>query len=769
MLHKLSVVLCSVVIFLMLIAPMGVAQPPLRLPEPVRIVSPQFQNARPASFQMGNALPSVSGGLEPGMHRVNTDHRKGKSFSEREGRSLTELLGAPKAIFTVNHFGDTNSADINPGDGICADILGDCGLRTAVMEANADAGYDQIIIPPATVNLTTEGIDEDAAATGDLDIFTNMTIAGAGALQTTINGNGIDRVFDVFGGALVDFLDLGITGGDATLSSSGLLHLLGGGIYVDCAGDLLLRKVNVFNNKAAYAGGVMIYGDSTETCNTSDTNFYLYSSAIFNNIATSEIGGINVFGFSSAIVGDSTISANFAPSYGGFFVDSGATVSINRASIVDNISTINSVSGAGFAVDAGATAALSASIIAYNRFEITLLDCGSVNGGSYTSLGDNVYTSSADCVITGTDVLDPQLGISGIGFYAPGQTVTHYVGQNQSPIDLEGDTCDGTDQRGIPRPQGVNCDSGAYERMVDGVLPGDFNLVSPPTAVTITVPPVELTWGEAAGATNYSLSMSKNGTLLYNAQLMTAASDSDTLTCTDGVCSYTFTEQQSDLAAEAGVYEWSVTAANGMFETVNALNNPFFYILLEPTPDVTPTASVGTELLSNGGFEARDAAEKPILSPWTIKNATGDKIKCNKDKDGDGTLDKIYANNGDCGFVFKGGAGENSKIQQNGNLSSITPAAGDGLNVQMFLNTSVSVDGKIKVVVKYTDGTTKSKITEAIEATTGYQSVGGNTTLASAAVEKIKVSIGFKGTSGKVLLDDVSLVYSSAAPRIPLP
>lgn len=45
--------------------------------------------------------------------------------------------------------------------------------------------------------MTLLGQFEDAAATGDLDIYDALTIAGMGATQTVIDGNGTDRVFDL--------------------------------------------------------------------------------------------------------------------------------------------------------------------------------------------------------------------------------------------------------------------------------------------------------------------------------------------------------------------------------------------------------------------------------------------------------------------------------------------------------------------------------------------------------------------------------------------
>ena len=46
----------------------------------------------------------------------------------------------------------TDSVDVNPGNGKCADSNGNCSLRAAVMEANALAGADSITLPETHSN-----------------------------------------------------------------------------------------------------------------------------------------------------------------------------------------------------------------------------------------------------------------------------------------------------------------------------------------------------------------------------------------------------------------------------------------------------------------------------------------------------------------------------------------------------------------------------------------------------------------------------------------
>src|SRR5437870_1652505 len=105
---------------------------------------------------------------------------------------FASTFAAPAAatVFTV-----TTTADGH--DGACD---AQCSLRDAVIAANADA--DTIAIPPGTYVLGGAG-NEDLAASGDLDLRASVTILGAGADLTIIDGGGVDRIFDIVESATV--------------------------------------------------------------------------------------------------------------------------------------------------------------------------------------------------------------------------------------------------------------------------------------------------------------------------------------------------------------------------------------------------------------------------------------------------------------------------------------------------------------------------------------------------------------------------------------
>ena len=128
----------------------------------------------------------------------------------------------------------------------------DCSLRGAVSRAKADtdsADADHIILDAETYTLTLGGAREDANATGDLDVTGGIVaIIGAGAGNTTIDGNQIDRVLHIHNGALVEVNGVSVSDGrtGTTAPYPGSSGDDGGGIYV--VGALTLRNCTVARN-----------------------------------------------------------------------------------------------------------------------------------------------------------------------------------------------------------------------------------------------------------------------------------------------------------------------------------------------------------------------------------------------------------------------------------------------------------------------------------------------------------------------------------------
>lgn len=169
------------------------------------------------------------------------------------------LMVAPVQRVSAATFTVTKTADTN--DGACN---ADCSLREAIRAANVSPGPHTISIPPGTYTLSLVGANENAAATGDLDILQSMTLQGAGSASTIIQaganaGSGIDKVFSVnpnFNVALnVTFTGMTIRYGKNSSSYFG--DGFGGGLDFEAsgAGNLTLTDCIVTENTTSDGDG----------------------------------------------------------------------------------------------------------------------------------------------------------------------------------------------------------------------------------------------------------------------------------------------------------------------------------------------------------------------------------------------------------------------------------------------------------------------------------------------------------------------------------
>ncbi|MCC6191750.1 MAG: CSLREA domain-containing protein [Anaerolineales bacterium] len=137
-----------------------------------------------------------------------------------------------------------------------------CALREAIVAANTDSafggcpagsGADQIVVPAGTYTLTRAGPNEDLSATGDLDLRSPLTIAGASAAATTLHGGGLDRVLDISGTLPTEITGLTITGGLVGAS-------FGAGILNRGTPLTLTHTAVISNISAISTGGVVNIG-----------------------------------------------------------------------------------------------------------------------------------------------------------------------------------------------------------------------------------------------------------------------------------------------------------------------------------------------------------------------------------------------------------------------------------------------------------------------------------------------------------------------------
>jgi len=414
---------------------------------------------------------------------------------------MTPAPVAHAANFTVNNSADV--VDAAPGNGVCETATGNrvCTLRAAIQEANALPGNDTITLPPGLYVLTRSSGD-NAANRGDLDITSDLTLIGAGADTTVVDGNLLDRVFHVFSATVQ------ISGVTIQHGNSGSLS--GGGLR-NAGGTLTLADSAVVNNSAGVSGGG-IYNTGVLT---------LTHSSVLSNTAEVAGGGIRTAGGTVGLV-NVTVSGNTAKTDGGGIRTSSAgsntgTLLLRNVTVTNNTADHdgNGTGEGGGLYRGGGVVMLQNTLVADN-FDNSAgtkhPDCS----GTLISQGYNLVGNNSGCnlsPITGdligipSNPIDPLLGpLQNNG----GPTLTHALHPGSPAIDsgspatpgTGGGACEATDQRNVSRPQGPVCDIGAYET----------------SALTVQFSADNFSVGEAVSAATITatLSVASNGTITVN-------------------------------------------------------------------------------------------------------------------------------------------------------------------------------------------------------------------------------------------------------------
>ena len=378
-------------------------------------------------------------------------HRLGMGFLVVVAIALGVGASAQAATIAV-----ANGNDSGPGS-----------LRAAVAAANPG---DLITVPALTVFLTS----------GQIVVSKSVTIIGAGARETTISGTDQSRVFDITSGT-ASISGVTVTGGDGFDTPGGTAGP-GGGILLD-GGTLTLADSTVTGNQTMGTGeGSGIQANSSLTV--------LRSTISFNSgPGSNRAGGIGFAGSGTLQVIDSTLADNTLES-GGL----GAAVYVNSAGSVaftNDTLDLDSAGASGSVLDLNGgsfPAMIANTIVAGGSSE----SCSRMPATS-PSQGGNIDDQNL-CKFTAlTDhpSTDPQLGaLQNNG----GPTDTQLPPVASPPIDAGVDAaCPATDQRGVPRPQGPHCDSGAVERTKPTAgSPTVSNITPTGASVTATANPVFL-------------------------------------------------------------------------------------------------------------------------------------------------------------------------------------------------------------------------------------------------------------------------------------
>lgn len=253
--------------------------------------------------------------------------------------------------FTVDNTAD--QVDAKPGDGKCATELGTCTLRAAIQEANEQGG-GTINLNPGTYVLS---IKPDGAlplaATGDLDIYGELTISGGGADKTIVDGGGISRVFAMQVASRVTLSDLTVRNGRALPGEDG------GGIVN--YGNLTLENVTVTGN--ATQSDATMSADAPGGGIFNAMTLQLRNCTITGNAAADMGGGIHNKGILIAM--QSTISGNTARTDRG-----GGLSNYNKATVILSTIAGNTATGSGGGIENGGGLTLTHSTVSGNTGEI---------------------------------------------------------------------------------------------------------------------------------------------------------------------------------------------------------------------------------------------------------------------------------------------------------------------------------------------------------------------------------------------------------------
>ena len=356
--------------------------------------------------QMARLRPRFLEVIQPLLTLANVTHRRRvRRWFKRVGPALIAgsslaliliILPAHGANITVNSAADV----INSGDGACT-------LREAIINANNDdqsgsidclagSGADVITLPSGIVTLTLGAAGEDDSAEGDLDLIagSQISINGAAAANTIIDGNAIDRVFHLQPGAILNLSNLTVRNGNPGALEDG------GGIYND-AGALTLTDSTISGNTAENGGGILnlAYNGGSQAQVT------ISNSTISNNTAGDEGGAIFSYAYESGsqaqvTLTGSTVSGNRAADDGGGIINY-ADAGLATLTLTDTFITGNRTDDDGGGIYSIANAEQGQAILTVTNSTVFSNTANGGYGGGIYNYADN---GTANVTITNSTI-----------------------------------------------------------------------------------------------------------------------------------------------------------------------------------------------------------------------------------------------------------------------------------------------------------------------------------------------------------------------------
>jgi hypothetical protein len=289
--------------------------------------------------------------------RPLTTRKAGRRRSSRSRLWLEQLDEriAP-AVFNVNSLADI----LTPPAGVVT-------LRSAIEAANATAGPNTInLTVPGDYKTTIPGALEDNNVTGDFDIIPhalgNLTIQNTSGGRVLVDGNNLDRVFDInpantsdpTTAILVTMIGFTITNGVAfdPASPDGPTST-GGGIRDQGNASLTLTNMVFANDRASADGGGVVMENVVNSTWTLTINNSIFT----NDHAGDTGGGFDTDGFGHVFVNAGTIVEGCTDlnQGAGIYIDSimvgttfvGAPMTMTGTIVRDNQALANGITGSG--------------------------------------------------------------------------------------------------------------------------------------------------------------------------------------------------------------------------------------------------------------------------------------------------------------------------------------------------------------------------------------------------------------------------------------
>jgi hypothetical protein len=380
----------------------------------------------------------------------------------------------------------SNNSAFEEGGGLFNNGTGTITIGDSAISNNTASRGGGMINRGDTITLDNTTVSDNIASAGFGGGIDNVFGATLMVDNSTISGNTAAGS----GGGIDNFGVDSTTTVNNSVVSGNIAGFQGGGIFVDIGSTTTLLNTTITGNTANNEGGGLAnvgnltVTDSSITFNTGNNGgggIYSFggiadiaNATISNNSAGSgSIGGVFGGGVKNAndsvlTLSNSTVSGNFTADDGaGLYNNDGANPA-NQMTLLNVTVSQNFAASEAGGIDNFGTFDFENSIIAGNTANTSNPDCRNLFGHPFTSFGFNLVGNGTGCPTVATDVTVNPADVSTL-VLGPlqdngGPTETHALLPGSPAIDVG--TCAGAppaDQRGVARPQGADCDIGAYE------------------------------------------------------------------------------------------------------------------------------------------------------------------------------------------------------------------------------------------------------------------------------------------------------------------